>query len=113
MSIGDLSAGVAAVRIAAERLGDIVERYGLAATIETFTAVLACAEKIAREALRRIPPVSMRQTTSSTETASVKIRSCSESVSPSPRRSSSPTSRNGAPDQWSDQLRPRRPHVRL
>ena len=45
MSIGDLSAGVAAVRIAAERLGDIVERYGLAATIETFTAVLARAGK--------------------------------------------------------------------
>ena len=30
MSIGDLSAGVAAVRIAEERFGDIVRRYGLA-----------------------------------------------------------------------------------
>jgi len=55
MSIGDLSAGVAAVRIAAERLGGIVDRYGLAPTKETFTAVLAHGEKIAREALRHIP----------------------------------------------------------
>src|SRR5215210_6738403 len=55
MSIGDLSAGVAAVRIAAERLGNIVDRYGLAPTIETFAAVLAHGEKIARDALRRFP----------------------------------------------------------
>jgi N-methylhydantoinase B len=56
MSIGDLSAGVAAVRIAAERLGGIVARYGLAATRETFAAILAHGEAIARDALRRIPP---------------------------------------------------------
>ena len=56
MSIGDLSAGVAAVRIAAERLGGIVDRYGLAATKETFTAILAHGETIARDALRHIPP---------------------------------------------------------
>ena len=56
MSIGDLSAGVAAVRIAAERLGGIVARYGLAATKDTFAAILAHGDAIAREALRRIPP---------------------------------------------------------
>jgi N-methylhydantoinase B len=56
MSIGDLSAGVAAVRIAAERLEAIVHRYGLAATVETFDAILAHGEAIARDALRGIPP---------------------------------------------------------
>ena len=56
MSIGDLSAGVAAVHIAAERLGAIIDRYGIAATKETFTAILAHGEATAREALRSIPP---------------------------------------------------------
>ncbi|MGH2617635.1 MAG: hydantoinase B/oxoprolinase family protein, partial [Thermomicrobiales bacterium] len=56
MSLGDLSAGVAAVRIAADRLGGIVDRYGLEATLETFAATLAHGEAIARDALRRIPP---------------------------------------------------------
>ena len=56
MSIGDLTAGVAAVRIAAERLGGIVDRYGLSQTKETFTAILAHGEAIAREALQCIPP---------------------------------------------------------
>jgi N-methylhydantoinase B len=55
MSLGDLSAGVAAVRIAEERLGGIVARYGLAATLETFEAILDHGEAIARDALRRIP----------------------------------------------------------
>jgi N-methylhydantoinase B len=56
MSLGDLSAGVAAVRIADERLRQIVERYGLDATLQTFDAVLDHGEAIAREALSRIPP---------------------------------------------------------
>ena len=34
----------------------IVDRYGLAATLETFAAILAHGEAIARDALRRIPP---------------------------------------------------------
>lgn len=55
MSIGDLSAGVAAVRIAEERLHGIVARYGLDATLETFAAILAHGEAIARAALGRIP----------------------------------------------------------
>ncbi|MFN8593505.1 MAG: hydantoinase B/oxoprolinase family protein [Thermomicrobiales bacterium] len=56
MSLGDLSAGVAAVRIAESRLAAIVQRYGLDATLETFAAILAHGEGIARDALRRIPP---------------------------------------------------------
>jgi N-methylhydantoinase B len=56
MSLGDLSAGVAAVRIAAERLAAIVARYGLAATLDTFAATLAHGEAIARDALAQIPP---------------------------------------------------------
>lgn len=55
MSIGDLSAGVAAVRIAEERLHGIVARYGLDATLETFAAILAHGEAIARAALGRVP----------------------------------------------------------
>lgn len=55
MSLGDLSAGVAAVRIAEERLQGIVARYGLAATLQTFDAILDHGEAIARDALRRIP----------------------------------------------------------
>lgn len=56
MSLGDLSAGVAAARIAGERLGGIMARYGLAATLETFEAILAHGEAMARDALGRIPP---------------------------------------------------------
>jgi N-methylhydantoinase B len=55
MSLGDLSAGVAAVRIAAARLRGIIARYGLAPTLETFDAILDHGEAIAREALSRIP----------------------------------------------------------
>lgn len=55
MSIGDLSAGVAAVRIAEERLQAIGARYGLESTLETFAAILAHGEAIARAALARIP----------------------------------------------------------
>jgi N-methylhydantoinase B len=55
MSLGDLSAGVAAVRIAEERLSGIVARYGLPATLETFGAILDHGEAIARAALAKIP----------------------------------------------------------
>jgi N-methylhydantoinase B len=55
MSLGDLSAGVAAVRIAEERLTGIVARYGLVATLETFGAILDHGEAIARDALAKIP----------------------------------------------------------
>ena len=114
MSIGDLSAGVAAVRIAAERL----RRHR--------RALRACRDDRdlhgrPRRMAKRSPakrcgashPASMRQTTSSTATASAKIRSRFESASPSPREAHRRLHRNGAADQRADQLRPRRPHVRL
>ncbi|MEA2582052.1 MAG: N-methylhydantoinase [Thermomicrobiales bacterium] len=55
MSIGDLNAGVAAVRIAEQRLTDIVARYGLPAVEETFEAILDHGEALALAALTRIP----------------------------------------------------------
>ncbi len=55
MSIGDLNAGVAAVRIAEQRLREIVDRYGLSATLETFEAILDHGETLARAALSRVP----------------------------------------------------------
>src|SRR5262249_13737684 len=54
-SIGDLEAGVAAVRIAEQRLGGIVARYGLAAVEETFEAILDHGESLALAALAKIP----------------------------------------------------------
>ena len=56
MSIGDLNAGVAAVRIAEQRLGEIVDRYGLEAVLATFEATLDHGESLARAALGKIPP---------------------------------------------------------
>jgi N-methylhydantoinase B len=55
MSIGDLNAGVAAVRIAEQRLIEIVGRYGLTAVKETFEAILEHGETLALAALARIP----------------------------------------------------------
>ena len=56
MSLGDLNAGVAAVRIANERLGEIVERYGTELVLETFAAILDHGETLARKAMTEIPP---------------------------------------------------------
>jgi N-methylhydantoinase B len=55
MSIGDLNAGVAAVRVAQQRLNEIVGRYGLEALRETFRAILEHGETLARQALSTIP----------------------------------------------------------
>ena len=55
MSIGDLNAGVAAVRLAEQRLGELIDRYGLLAARETFEAILDHGEALARDALSRIP----------------------------------------------------------
>ncbi|MEA2515759.1 MAG: N-methylhydantoinase [Thermomicrobiales bacterium] len=55
MSIGDLNAGVAAVRIAEQRFKDIVARYGLPAVEEAFEAILDHGEALALAALTRIP----------------------------------------------------------
>ncbi len=55
MSLSDLNAGVAAVRIADQRLREVVARYGLPAVRETFDAILDHGEALARAALARIP----------------------------------------------------------
>ncbi len=55
MSLGDLNAGVAAVRIAEQRLREVIARYGLPAVRETFDAILDHGEALARAALARIP----------------------------------------------------------
>ncbi|MEA2595463.1 MAG: N-methylhydantoinase [Thermomicrobiales bacterium] len=55
MSIGDLNAGVAAVRIAEQRFKDIVAGYGLPAVEEAFEAILDHGEALALAALTRIP----------------------------------------------------------
>jgi N-methylhydantoinase B len=54
MSIGDLNAGVAAVRIADRRLAEIVEKYGLDAVVTTFDSILDQGEEMALAALARI-----------------------------------------------------------
>lgn len=56
MSLGDLNAGVAAVRIADERVCELVRRYGLPALHEAFDAILDHGESFARSALSAIPP---------------------------------------------------------
>lgn len=55
MSIGDLNAGVAAVRVADQRVREVVERYGLAHTLTTFHSILEHGESLARKALATIP----------------------------------------------------------
>jgi len=56
MSIGDLNAGVAAGRIAEQRLGEILTRYGINVTLETFEAILDHGEALSRKSLASIPP---------------------------------------------------------
>ena len=89
MSIGDLSAGVAAVRIAAERLRR--HRRPLRACRRRKRPSRPSWPMVKRSPAKLCGashPVSMRQTTSSTATASAMIRSRFESGSPSPRRNS-------------------------
>ncbi len=56
MSIGDLNAGVAAGRIAEQRLTEVVSRYGIDATLTTFESILDHGELLARSAMAAIPP---------------------------------------------------------
>jgi N-methylhydantoinase B len=56
MSIGDLNAGIAAGRIAEQRLTEVIERYGLETTLSTFETILDHGEALARTALSSIPP---------------------------------------------------------
>lgn len=55
MSLGDLGAGVAAVRIADRRVREIAERYGRDALLETFDTIMSHGETMARRALASIP----------------------------------------------------------
>ena len=55
MSLGDLNAGIAAGRIAEQRLTGIVDRYGVDAVRETFETILVHGETLARRALASIP----------------------------------------------------------
>jgi N-methylhydantoinase B len=56
MTIGDLTAGIAAGRIAERRLDEIIGRYGLDTTLETFEEILDHGERLALDALKRVPP---------------------------------------------------------
>lgn len=55
MSLGDLNAGIAACRIAERRLRETCQRYGLNNVRYAFTAILEHGERMARQAIRRIP----------------------------------------------------------
>ncbi|CAN5715331.1 hydantoinase B/oxoprolinase family protein [soil metagenome] len=55
MSIGDLNAGVAAVRIADLRVSEVLTKYGVDLTLETFGSILEHGESMAIAALKRIP----------------------------------------------------------
>lgn len=55
MTLGDLNAAAAAVRIGEQRLRETCDRYSLAVVRETFDAVLAHGEQMARAAVAEIP----------------------------------------------------------
>ncbi len=55
MSLGDLNAGLAAVRIAETRLVEICEKYGVAQVHETFEHILTTSERLSRQAVAALP----------------------------------------------------------
>ena len=55
MSIGDLNAGVAAVRVADARVREIAERYGTSELLAAFVTIMNHGESTARQALQTIP----------------------------------------------------------
>lgn len=55
MSVGDLNAGIAACRIAEKRLQEMCQRYGLVTIQQAFGAILEYGERMARQAIGRIP----------------------------------------------------------
>lgn len=55
MSLGDLNAEIAAVRIADARLQEICARYGVDTLLHTFNDILDHGERISRQAIREIP----------------------------------------------------------
>ncbi|WP_417520123.1 hydantoinase B/oxoprolinase family protein [Minwuia sp.] len=55
MALGDLNAELAAVNIAAARIGELCERYGAEGLKQAFDTILDTGEKEARAALRALP----------------------------------------------------------
>ncbi len=55
MSIGDLNAGVAAVRVADTRVREIARRYGTSELIDAFAMIMNHGEAMARQALAGVP----------------------------------------------------------
>jgi N-methylhydantoinase B len=55
MSIGDLNAGVAAVRVADRRVREMTERYGINDMLDAFDGIMRHGEEMARRALQTIP----------------------------------------------------------
>ena len=54
-SLGDFNAGLAAVRIAETRLGEILARYGARAVKDTFDHILETSERLSRAAVAALP----------------------------------------------------------
>ena len=52
---GDLAAQVASIRVGERRLQEVVQRYGPELTLEHMAALLDYAERVTRQAIRRIP----------------------------------------------------------
>lgn len=55
MSIGDLEAQVAGVRVAAKRVGKIIDKYGLETFLAAAQSILTTGEEIARNRLQSLP----------------------------------------------------------
>lgn len=55
MSIGDLNAGVAAVRVADTRVREIAKRYGTGELLQCFETIMDHGESMARKALTSVP----------------------------------------------------------
>jgi N-methylhydantoinase B len=55
MSLGDLNAGLAAVRIADTRLKEICAKYGIATVRETFHHIISASEQLSRQAVAALP----------------------------------------------------------
>lgn len=55
MSLGDLNAELASVRIAAARIDEVSQKYGIESLIETFSHILATSERLSRLAIAAMP----------------------------------------------------------
>ncbi len=52
---GDLAAQMASIRVGGKRLQEVVQRYGMAETLEHMAALLDYSERVTRQTIRRIP----------------------------------------------------------